>query len=166
MRKFFKDFKAFMSKGNILDMAIGVIIGTAFNKIVSSLVADMLMPVISLVFPGDISNLFSVIKGTPQYNIDGIITNMDAVVILYWGRFFQSIIDFLIIGLTLFVILKVAMSFQKRAEKEKERIKEKLSKGEELTEEEVKQVEEPKPVVSEEVLLLREIRDSLATKSD
>lgn len=163
MRKFFGDFKKFISKGNVLDMAVGVIIGTAFNKIVSSLVADMLMPIISLVFPGDITNLYTVLKGTPEI-VDGIIINKDAVVVLYWGKFFQSVIDFLIIGFTLFIIIRVAMGFQKRAEKHHQAIKDKLAKGEEVTEEEVKKVEEKKPVVSEEILLLREIRDNLTKK--
>ncbi len=166
MKKFFEDFKKFIGRGNVLDLAIGMIIGAAFNKIVSSMVNDLLMPLISLVFKGDITNMFWILKGSANWvaNDAGVlelVKSADAV-LLFWGRFLQSIIDFLIIGFTLFVIVKVSVGVQKRAEIRREQLKEKLSKGEEVSEEEVAEVETAEPEVSEEVLLLREIRDALA----
>ncbi len=163
MKKFFKDFKAFISKGSVLDLAIGMIIGTAFNAIVKSMVNDLLMPIISLMFQGDISDQFFVLKGTAKYvanpttDVLELVKSSDAV-LLFWGRFLQSIIDFLIIGLTLFVIVRVTANVQKRAEERKAKIKAKLAGGEEITAEEEEHVEEE---VSEDILLLREIRDSL-----
>ena len=64
MRMFFKDFKAFIMRGNVLDLAVGMIIGAAFNAIVKSLVNDILMPVIGLAYQGDVSSQYWVLRGT------------------------------------------------------------------------------------------------------
>lgn len=94
MKKFFKDFKAFITKGNILDLAVAVIMGTAFNKIVTSLVNDMLMPLICSIFgKSTVSELAFYINGTA----------------IHYGAFLQAIIDFLLIAITLFLILKAVM---------------------------------------------------------
>ena len=94
MKKFFRDFKAFITKGNILDLAVAVIMGTAFNKIVTSLVNDMLMPLICSIFgKSTVSELAFYINGTA----------------IHYGSFLQAIIDFLLIAITLFIILKAAM---------------------------------------------------------
>lgn len=165
MKKFFKDFSAFIMKGNVLDLAVGIIIGGAFNKIVSSLVNDVIMPVISLLTKGDISGQFFVLRGEAAYNTNpdtGLIElykDADAV-LLYWGKFVQSIIDFLIIGLTLFIIIKIVIMLDKRREKRKAQIKAKLQKSEPVSEAE-KEVVPPEPVIPEDILLLREIRDTL-----
>ena len=165
MKKFFKDFSAFIMKGNVLDLAVGIIIGGAFNKIVSSLVNDVIMPVISLLTKGDIAGQFFVLKGEAGYQTNpdtGLIElykDADAV-LLYWGKFVQSIIDFLIIGLTLFIIIKIVIMLDKRREKRKAQIKAKLQKGEPVSEAE-KEVVPPEPVIPEDILLLREIRDTL-----
>lgn len=128
MGGFLKEFKAFAIKGNIFDLAVAVIVGTAFGKIVSSLVENIIMPLIGLFMQGtDFSRL--------SYSVG------DAV--LTYGEFIQSIIDFIIIALAIFVAIK-AFNHAKEA-----------MKGEE-------EVEADKPVEpSEEVKLLREIRDSL-----
>lgn len=153
MKNFFKEFGDFIKRGNVLDLAVGIIIGGAFNKIVSSLVNDILMPIISIPFKGDLTAKFAVLRGTAEYvtNVDGelILQQSADAVLLYYGRFIQSIIDFLIIGFTLFVIIKVVISLNERR------------KQRAAAEEVVEEVVEEEPVVSEEVLLLREIRDNL-----
>lgn len=117
----FKEFKDFISRGNIFDMAVGVIIGSAFGKIVSSLVDDIIMPLIGALIGGhDFSSLVAKVG--------------DATV--KYGVFIQNVVDFLIIALCIFVVVKAMSKFKKK--------------------------EETKPAEpSEEILLLREIRDSL-----
>lgn len=165
MRKFFKDFSAFIMKGNVLDLAVGIIIGGAFNKIVSSLVNDVIMPVISLLTKGDIAGQFFVLRGEAGYQTNpdtGLIEfykDADAV-LLWWGKFVQSIVDFLIIGLTLFIIIKVFVVLGKRREMRKAQIKAKLQKGEPISKSEKKDIP-AEPVIPEDILLLREIRDEL-----
>ncbi len=171
MKKFFADFKKFISKGNVLDLAIGMIIGAAFNAIVKSLVNDVLMPTIGFFFgQGDLNDQFFVLRGTASYipnPVTGVLelVKSENAVLLYWGRFFQSIIDFLIIGLTLFIIVKVAISVQKKAETRKQAIKAKLLKKQGIVEP-VEPEEEEEEEVSEEILLLREIRDSLKVNKE
>lgn len=108
MGKFLSDFKEFAMKGNIVDMAVGVIIGGAFGKIVSSLVDDIIMPVISLITGGDgYKNLKYVI--TPAHD------SVQEVAINY-GIFIQNIVDFFIIAFSIFVALRVIMKFKKQEE--------------------------------------------------
>lgn len=99
--KFWKEFKAFISKGNIVDLAIAVVIGTAFNKIVTSLVNDIIMPLITW---GLGANSLQDLAIVLQRNAEGVAT-------LTWnyGAFIQSLIDFFIIALTIFVALKIMM---------------------------------------------------------
>ena len=110
MGKFLSDFKEFAMKGNIIDMAVGVIIGGAFGKIVTSLVNDMIMPVISLVTGGEgYKNLKHVIK---EASADGSVQE----VAINYGLFIQNIIDFIIIALSIFVALRVIIKFKKKEE--------------------------------------------------
>ncbi len=120
MKKFFKDFGAFIAKGNALDLAVGVVIGTAFNAIVKSLVSDIIMPFISLLVGKDISNWFWVMKGTALFDNDTgqYVFSADAV-ILYYGRFIQAIVDFFIIALAVFVALKAIMLLRDKLEEAK-----------------------------------------------
>ena len=102
---FLKDFKEFAMKGNIIDMAVGVIIGGAFGAIVSSLVNDIIMPVVSLVTGGDgLKNLKYVIVHAKDA-ADGVAA-VEEVAINY-GVFIQNIVDFLIIAFSIFVALRV-----------------------------------------------------------
>ncbi|HNT30699.1 MAG TPA: large-conductance mechanosensitive channel protein MscL [bacterium] len=124
----FAEFKKFVVRGNVLDLAVGVVIGTAFGKIVSSFVADIIMPPIGLLLGGvDFSHLVIILKQT---------TETSAEVTLNYGLFINSIIDFLIISFAIFIVIRQVNRFQK------------------------KQEETPAPV-GEDILLLREIRDSL-----
>ena len=127
MRKFFQEFKKFITKGNVVDLAVAVIIGAAFNKIVSSLVADIITPLISLALGKvDFTELKVVLR--PE-------TADVAALTLNYGIFIQTIIDFLIIGLTIFVIVKLYTKFQQIADFNANMVKnvqEKLDKDEEL----------------------------------
>ena len=151
---FFKEFKDFISKGNIVDMAVGVIIGGAFGKIVTSLVNDIVMPPIGLAIGGvAFSELKAVIKEAVVENGEVV---KEAVTINY-GNFIQLIIEFIIIALCVFLVIKGIMKAKKLAENAKK-------KEEEAPAPEPEPEPAPEPEPSEEVLLLREIRDSLKEK--
>ena len=151
MKKFIEDFKAFALKGNILDMAVGVVIGGAFGKIVSSLVADIITPLISLATGSlnftDLKWVFkaAVVEGgevvTPE-------------VAMTYGNFLQAIIDFLIIALSIFIVLRLIMNAEKKLES--------------LKKKEVEEAVEEAPAEPEitELTILTEIRDMLKEKKD
>ena len=103
MKGFWKDFKAFISKGNVIDLAVGVIVGGAFGKITSSLVNDIIMPLISLATGGvAVSDWKWVI--TPADAAAGIAESA-----LYYGNFIQTVLDFLIIAFSIFLVLRIIM---------------------------------------------------------
>lgn len=138
---FIKDFKAFAMKGNIIDMAVGVIVGGAFGKIVSSLVDDIIMPVVSILTGGDgLKNLKYVIVQGKEATAEG--TAAIEEVAINYGTFIMNIVDFLIIALSIFVALKVVMKFKKAEEA----------------------AEATPPAPTKEEVLLTEIRDLLAKK--
>lgn len=109
MKNFFQEFKTFAMKGNVIDLAVGVIIGTAFSKIVSSLVNNLLMPILSLII-GKIS--ISDLSVTIASRIGG------EPIILQYGLFLQNIIDFLIIALSIFIALKFVNKLMRTDKKE------------------------------------------------
>ena len=101
----FKEFKEFISKGNVMDLAVGVIIGGAFNKIVSSLVDNILMPLIGLIIGGiDFSSL-SVKVGNAE---------------IAYGLFIQNIVDFRIVAFTIFMVIKAINKVMRKKEKKEE----------------------------------------------
>lgn len=105
MKKLIKDFKAFINRGNIVDMAVGVIIGGAFGKIVTSLVNDILMPLITFMFgKADLESLSIVLKR----NAEG-----EPTLLWAYGKFLQSVLDFLIVAVCLFIFLKIFINSQK-----------------------------------------------------
>ncbi|HEA3199277.1 TPA: large-conductance mechanosensitive channel protein MscL [Aeromonas veronii] len=105
-----QEFKAFAARGNVIDMAVGIIIGAAFGKIVSSFVGDVIMPPIGLILGGvDFSDLAVTLKAA-----EGV---TPAVVIAY-GKFIQTIIDFLIISFAIFMGLKAINTLKKKQEEE------------------------------------------------
>lgn len=109
MKKFFKEFKAFISKGNVFDMAVGLIIATAFNKIVSSLVNDILMPLITWATgAASLADLSIILRSTTA--ADGTVTNLT----WNYGNFLQTIIDFLIIAFSIFCMVKIVTNSQKK----------------------------------------------------
>lgn len=121
MKSFFKDFRAFIAKGNVLDLAIALVIGTAFNTIVKSLVNDIIMPLIGLVFKSDMSNLYWVLRGEANYVAGELILSEDAVIMTY-GNFLSSVVNFLIIALSIFLALKFISRMQEEIEEVKKRI--------------------------------------------
>lgn len=116
MKKFFEEFKKFCTKGNILELATGVMIGGAFTTIVNSLVNDMLMPVIGLVTGGvNLSGLFVALDGQQYVSIDA--AKEAGVGTLNYGAFIQNIINFLIIAFCVFLFVKaMAKIMPKKAE--------------------------------------------------
>lgn len=125
------EFKAFALKGNVMDMAVGVIIGGAFGKIVSSLVEDIIMPLVSMLTGGtkDLANLV------------WQVSSEEGAAVVKYGNFCQTVLDFLIIALSIFFAIKMLCSLRAKEKEEPA-------------------AEEPAPT-PEEVLLLREIRDAL-----
>ena len=109
MKKFFKEFKEFISKGNVFDMAVGLIIATAFNKIVSSMVNDILMPLIT--WATGAASLADLSIPLRWEMVDGV-----KVVTLSWayGNFLQTVIDFFIIAMSVFLMVKVVNASRKK----------------------------------------------------
>lgn len=137
---FVKDFKAFALRGNVVDMAVGVIIGGAFGKIVTSLVNDILMPPIGMAIGGmRFRELKVVLK---EAVMDGEEVLHEAITLNY-GMFIQNIVDFLIIALAIFFMIRVMMRATRKKEEE---------------------APAPEPTPSKEELLLTEIRDLLKAK--
>lgn len=109
MKNLLKEFKSFIAKGNVLDLAVAVIIGNAFGAIVKSLVDDLLMPIIGIIIGG---------KGVQNWSV-----SLGTAVVKY-GNFIQTIINFLIIGFILFMIIKIFNTMNKKMSKKKEEEKE------------------------------------------
>ncbi len=134
------EFKEFALKGNVLDLAIGVVIGAAFGKIVDSLVKDLVMPVVGLLTGGvDFANKFAILKegatAGPYATVE--LAQKAGAVTFNYGLFINAVISFVIIAFAVFLLVK-AYNNAKKAEK----------------------IQQP-PAPPEDVLLLREIRDSL-----
>lgn len=146
MKNFVNDFKAFIMRGNIVDMAVGVVVGGAFGKIVTSLVNDIITPLISLA-TGKVSlaDLKAVLR--PEV-LDEAGEVAVAELAIKYGSFLQNIIDFLIIALSIFFVIRVMMNVQKKLEE--------LKKKEELAAEEA-----PAEPAETELSVLKEIRDKL-----
>ena len=109
-----KEFKEFAMKGNVLDMAIGVIIGGAFGKIVSSLVSDVMMPPIGLLLGGvDFTGLFLNLSGTGQPSLAA--AKAAGAPTLNYGVFLQTVFDFIIIAFVIFMLVKQVNRFKKEA---------------------------------------------------
>lgn len=123
MKKFFKEFQEFINKGNALDLAVGLIIGTAFNAIVKSLVNDILMPLLGLVVNADISKLYFVLRGTATYDaVTGSLVLSENAVLMYYGNFIQTIVNFLLIALSIFIAIKAVNKLQNKINQVKELI--------------------------------------------
>lgn len=114
MGKFTEDFKAFIAKGNVLDMAVGVVVGGAFNKIVTSLVNDIIMPMVGMLTGGlSVADWKWVIREA-VLDAEGAIQTAENAV--RYGNFIQTVLDFLIVALTIFIVLRVFTKLQKKRE--------------------------------------------------
>ncbi len=130
MKNFVQEFKAFAMRGNVVDLAVAVVIGAAFGKIVTSLVANIVMPLIGILIGG--------------VNFSTLVLKFgegESEVLLEYGKFLQSVFDFIIVAAAIFVAIKALSRLQKKEEA--------APKSEKVVE------------PSEEIKLLREIRDSL-----
>lgn len=128
MKKFFSDFKEFAFKGNILDMAVGVVIGSAFGKIITALVDYIISPLITLLTSG--ATLADLGVTLREAVMEGEEVISEAVVLNY-GAFLQSVIDFVIIALCIFIVLRVIMTAKKKAEELTKKNKEEEAAAEE-----------------------------------
>jgi large conductance mechanosensitive channel len=129
-----KEFKEFAVKGNVIDMAVGIIVGVAFGKIVSSVVSDVIMPPIGLIIGGiDFSKLSIILKGVP---------GDPAAVVIAYGKFIQTVVDFTIVAFVIFMLVKAINTLKRKEEK----------------------ATPPPPAPSKEEALLAEIRDILKEK--
>jgi len=137
----FQEFKKFAMRGNVIDLAVGVVIGTAFSGIVNSLVKDVIMPPIGVLMGGvDFSDLFLTIKGPVTATLAE--AEKAGAVTLNYGVFINAIINFLIIAMALFLLIRTINKLQ--------------------TPPPPAAVDAPPP--PEDILLLREIRDSLKSR--
>ena len=148
---FIQDFKAFAMKGNVIDMAVGVIIGGAFGKIVTSLVNDIIMPPIGILVGGvDFKDLKLVLQSSQEEVLNEageVITPAVAEVTLNYGNFLQQTFDFLIIALSIFCMIRIITKLGEMRKKEEEAA--------------AKAAPAPAPKPSAEEKLLTEIRDLL-----
>lgn len=136
MRGILKEFKEFAIKGNMIDMAVGIIIGAAFGKVVSSLVSDVIMPPLGAILAGvDFTNLAITLRGA---------TGDKPAVLLYYGKFIQTLVDFLIVAFAMFLLVKGINRLRRKQEKPS--------------------TPPPPPPPSKEEVLLREIRDILKSQ--
>jgi len=120
MERFIRDFKTFVTRGNIMELAIAVIIGTAFNRVVQSLVNDVVMPVLSLITGKEgFDNYKYVITAANEE--EGIVENA-----IYYGKFIQHTIDFIFMALVVFVIYRIILHLQERIEEAWEERKKEL----------------------------------------
>ena len=145
MKKMFEEFKKFIMRGNVLDMAVGVIVAGAFGKITTSLVNDLFMPFISWIFGSRDMTALNVIVRPEIVNEAGEVTQ--AAITLGFGTFIATIIDFILIAFVVFMVVKLMNA-----------AKDKLTKKEEEAPAEAP-AKEPEP--TKEELLLAEIRDLL-----
>jgi large conductance mechanosensitive channel len=136
---FASEFKEFAVKGNVVDLAVGVIIGAAFGKIVDSLVTDLVMPVIGRFTGGmDFTNQFTALAAIPPgipYTLEAV--RKAGVPVIAWGNFINIVFNFVILALVVFIMVRQINRMRREAPK-------------------------PPAAPAEDVLLLREIRDSLA----
>ena len=139
----FKEFKEFIARGNVIDLAVGIIIGAAFTAIVNSLVADLINPIIGLITGGtDFSSLYFVISGTAPEGASLKVARDAGANVFAYGAFLSAVINFLIIAWVVFLIIKAVNKAQSLAFKKK--------------------ADEPAaPAAPTEVELLAEIRDEL-----
>ncbi len=147
-RGFLQEFQAFAVKGNMIDLAVGVIIGAAFGKIIASLVKDIIMPIVSFILGGevDFNSKFLLLRAPAGYSgpetYDAL--NKAGAVLLTWGNFVTVLINFILLALVVFCLVKAVNSARERFERK----------------------EEAAPAApaapAEDVVLLREIRDLLS----
>ena len=140
------EFKDFIAKGNVMDMAVGIIIGAAFTAIVGSLVADLINPIIGLFMGGiDFTNAYWVMSGDVAAGASLEAARESGAAVFAYGSFIMAIINFLIIAFVVFMLVRNVNKLKEAAKKEEEAVA-------------------PAPAGPSELDILKEIRDSLAKK--
>ena len=146
MKKFFEEFKTFAMRGNVIDLAVGVVIGGAFGKITTSIVNDIIMPLISMITGGIDFSAWKWVLKAAVYEADGVTVKLPEVAVNF-GNTIAIILDFIIIAFAVFCMVKAINSLHKKKE-----------------EPAPEPAPEPEPEPSAEEKLLTEIRDLLANK--
>ena len=178
MKKFFSEFNAFITRGNVIDLAVGMIIGAAFTAIVTALVNSVFKPLIDAIPMGNVEGLVTVLVaknaagGPSKVGADDF--DLSSSIYINWGDLIMAIITFFLTALVLFIIIKIINSIREKgknlAERQKARIRKKLEKGqisaEEAAKEEAAVEAEPAAPVETTDDLLREIRDLLKANKE
>lgn len=181
MKKFFEEFKKFVSRGNVMDMAVGTIIGAAFTAIVTALSNGILKPIINMIlyycFGGDsdaLGKMYTVLVKVYTYE-DGVqVLDLTNSILIDWGAFISSVINFFLVAIVLFLIIRTFNNIKEQTSNIEKRIAFKKSKNIKLSKKEQaylvkkeeaqakKKEEENKPQPKDPIIsLLEEIRDSL-----
>lgn len=141
-----KEFKNFIAKGNVMDMAVGIIIGAAFTAIVSSLVNDLINPIIGLIIGGlDFTNMYSVLSGEVPSGVSLDAAREAGAAVFAYGAFVTAVINFLIIAFVVFMLVRYVNKVKEAAVKKEE-------------------AAAAAPAGPTEIDLLKEIRDQLVTR--
>jgi large conductance mechanosensitive channel len=156
MKKFMEEFKAFAMRGNVIDLAVGMIIGSAFGKITTSLVNDVIMPAVSMLMGGvDFTQWKIVLKeAVMEMNAEGVMVEKAAEIAIKYGNLIAVIVDFIILAFAIFCMVKAINTMREKAEA--------LKKKEEEAVVEEETPAEPEPSAEEKLLM--EIRDILKNK--
>jgi len=118
IKKSIEEFKAFINKGNAIDLAVGLVMGTAFNNIIKSLVTHIITPFISLLGGNSLTQLFILLRGTATYDVmSGIYVFSENAIVLEYGLFITSVVDFFIIAIALFLTLKLLVYLNQSVKK-------------------------------------------------
>lgn len=172
---FWKDFKAFISRGNIVDLAVAVVVGAAFTAIVNSVVNDVIKPLIALLVNGDMSELAVVLRAAVTNEAGEVVKE---AITLNYGNLLMAILTFLIDAFVIFTAIRIVRNAQKKLKEGTELLKEKFIKDEDepVVEEAPAAIVDPEPApepvpVEEKlspdaVALLAEIRDLLKSEKD
>lgn len=168
MKNFFKDFKEFITKGNIIDMAVGVVIGGSFGKIVTGLVENIINPFVGMFMKtGDLANWKTVMEEAVLDPKTGEVVTPE--VAFMWGAWIQTIIDFLITAFCIFLVLRVIMKVKNKldaakiAEEEKKAAEAKAKEDAELEALKARQAQLEESTLNQEKLLA-DIKDILSKK--
>ena len=172
MKKFFKEFKEFISRGNVLDMAVGIIIGSAFTAIITAIVGNILTPLINWIPGTGDTGALQVVLRNAVYAEDGSV--LTEALVIDFGSVISAVVTFLITAFVLFLIVKTINAIRSGGkfivDKQKKAIEKKLKKGEITAEEAAAQAEkvEEAPAAPVETTddLLREIRDLLKASKE
>ena len=174
MKKFFSEFKKFITRGNVIDLAVGMIIGAAFTAIVTALVNGVFKPLIDSLPIGNVGGLITMLVAKDANGMktsDPALIDLSKSIYINWGDLIMAIITFFITALVLFIIVWTINSVREKgkqaSERRKERIRKKLEAGK-ITEEEAKQEEAAEPEAPVETTddILKEIRDLLKANAN